>query len=79
MRALVLLEHTTLVSSPTHSLVAVLAKCLIWIGFGKHVSWLVFAVNCIDRNFAPINVVSEVVILNTLQLHKRQIKEVSCI
>ncbi len=41
-----------------------LAECLIWIGLGEHVSWLVFAVNCIDGNLAPINIVSEVVIFD---------------
>ncbi len=40
------------------------AECLVWIGLGEHVGWLVFAVNCIDRNLALINVVPEVVILN---------------
>jgi len=51
-------------SAPTHGLVVMLAERLVWIGLGEHVNWLVFTVNCIDRNLAPINVVSEVVILN---------------
>jgi len=52
------------ISAPTHCLVAILAECFVQIGLGEHVSWLVFTVNCIDGNLAPINVVSEVVILN---------------
>jgi len=36
-------------STPTHGLEAMLAECLIRIGLGEHVSWLIFAVNGIDR------------------------------
>ncbi len=40
------------------------AECFIWIGLGEHISWLIFAVNGIDRNLASINVVLKVVVLN---------------
>jgi len=40
------------------------AERLIWVGLGEHVGRLFFAVDCIDRNLALINVVSEVVVLD---------------
>jgi len=51
-------------STPAHGLEAMLAECLVWIGLGEHISWLVFAVNGINSDLASVNIVPEVVVPN---------------
>jgi len=41
-----------------------LAERFVRIGLGEHVGGLIFAVDCIDRNLASVNVVPEMMVLN---------------